>query len=92
VDTIKSVDSAGEITATVDRSWLRSAQTPQGFERALLVRALEASANRRDEVTDDAAAVAAMGVPVLTVPGDAHGLKITTLDDLIVAEALLAAG
>jgi len=92
VDTIKSVDAAGEITATVDRSWLRSAQTPQGFERALLVRALEASASRRDEVTDDAAAVAAMGVPVLTVPGDAHGLKITTLDDLIVAEALLAAG
>jgi len=92
VDTIKSVDAAGEITATVDRSGLRSAQTPQGFERALLARALEASASRGDEVTDDAAAVAAMGVRVLTVPGDARGLKITTPDDLIVAEALLAAG
>lgn len=92
VDTIKSVDAAGEITATVDRSGLRSAQTPQGFERALLARALEASANRGDEVTDDAAAVAALGVRVLTVPGDARGLKITTPDDLIVAEALLAAG
>lgn len=91
VDTIKSVDPAGAITATVDRSSLRVAQTPQGFERDLLVRALEKSAGRGDEVTDDAAAVAAMGVPVLTVPGDGRGLKITTPADLIVAEALLAA-
>jgi len=90
VDTIKSVDAAGEITATVDRSGLRAAQTPQGFERDLLVRALARSAGRGEGVTDDAAAVAAMGVPVLTVPGDERGLKITTPHDLVVAEALLA--
>lgn len=91
VDTIKSVNSAGEISMTVDRSGLRRAQTPQGFQRDLLVRALGESARRGDEVTDDAASVAAMGVLVLTVPGDERGLKITTPDDLIVAEALIAA-
>ncbi|MEJ7771872.1 MAG: 2-C-methyl-D-erythritol 4-phosphate cytidylyltransferase [Geodermatophilaceae bacterium] len=91
VDTIKCVDPAGLIIATVDRSRMRFAQTPQGFERDLLVRALDESARRGDEVTDDAAAVAALGVAVQTVPGDERGLKITTPADLILAEALLAA-
>ena len=90
VDTIKSVDAAGAVTATVDRSGLRLAQTPQGFERALLVRALGDSTRRGEEVTDDAAAVAALGIPVLTVPGDERGLKITTPIDLIIVEAFLA--
>ncbi len=91
VDTVKSVDAQGRVTATVDRSGLRRAQTPQGFARNLLGRALEHSACRGDEVTDDAAAVAALGIPILTVPGDERDLKITTRHDLIVAEALLAA-
>lgn len=90
-DTVKSVDADGLVTTTVDRSDLRRAQTPQGFERDLLVRALEHSASRGDEVTDDAAAVAALGIPVLTVPGDDLGMKITTALDLVVAEALCAA-
>ncbi|MDQ3714994.1 MAG: 2-C-methyl-D-erythritol 4-phosphate cytidylyltransferase, partial [Actinomycetota bacterium] len=90
VDTIKSVDAAGAVTATADRSDLRRSQTPQGFERALLVRALDEGARGGAEVTDDAAAVAALGVPVLTVPGDERGLKITTPIDLVIAEAFLA--
>ncbi|MBA3339635.1 MAG: 2-C-methyl-D-erythritol 4-phosphate cytidylyltransferase [Geodermatophilaceae bacterium] len=90
VDTLKFVSSAGVITGTVDRSGLARAQTPQGFERDLLVRALDESLRAGREVTDDAAAVAALGVPVLTVPGDERGLKITTPADLLVAEALLA--
>lgn len=90
-DTIKSVDPAGMITATVDRSTLARAQTPQGFERDLLERALENCVREQREVTDDAAAVAALGVPVRTVPGDARGLKITTPADLAVARAMLEA-
>lgn len=91
-DTVKSVDAEGVITATLERNSLRRAQTPQGFEKDLLVRALERSDRRGEDVTDDAAAVAALGVPVLTVPGDERGLKITTRADLVLAEALLAAG
>lgn len=86
-DTIKSVDHAGLVTSTVDRAGLRRAQTPQGFQRKLLVRALEHSAREEHEITDDAAAVAALGVQVLTVPGDERGLKITTAEDLVIAEA-----
>lgn len=91
VDTLKSVDAAGQITGTVDRTDIRRAQTPQGFERDLLVKALDECARQGHEVTDDAAAVAALGVPVLTVPGDERSLKITTPADLIMAEALLVA-
>lgn len=91
-DTIKSVDRDGVVTATVDRLGLRRAQTPQGFERELLVRALEESARTGLDVTDDAAAVAALGAAVATVPGAERGLKITTRHDLIVAQALFAAG
>lgn len=87
-DTIKSVDEAGLVTSTVDRSGLRRAQTPQGFQRSLLVRALEHSARQEHVITDDAAAVAALGVQVRTVPGDERGLKITTAADLVIAEAL----
>lgn len=89
VDTIKSVDAEGEVTATVDRSGLRRAQTPQGFERDLLVRAYEECTRTGQQVTDDAAAVAALGVPVGTVPGVERGLKITTPADLALAEVLL---
>jgi len=89
VDTMKSVDPDGTVTGTVDRTALRRAQTPQGFERDLLVRALEESTARGDEVTDDAEAVAALGISVRTVPGDERGLKITTPADLALAQALL---
>jgi 2-C-methyl-D-erythritol 4-phosphate cytidylyltransferase/2-C-methyl-D-erythritol 2,4-cyclodiphosphate synthase len=91
VDTMKSVDGDGMVTGTVDRGALRRAQTPQGFEREVLVHALEQSADRGEEGTDDAEAVAALGIAVRTVPGDERGLKITTAADLLVAEALLAA-
>lgn len=90
VDTLKSVDAAGQIAGTVDRKDFCRAQTPQGFERDLLGKALDECARNGHEVTDDAAAVAALGVPVLTVPGDERGIKITTPADLILAEALLA--
>ncbi len=90
-DTLKSVDAEGLVTGTTDRTGLRRAQTPQGFERALLVRALDEAIRRGHEVSDDAAAVAAIGVPVMTVPGDERGLKITTPADLLVAEAIFAA-
>ena len=91
-DTLKSVDADGLVTGTPDRTGLRRAQTPQGFERDLLVRALDDVIGSGSEVTDDAAAVAALGVPVTTVLGDERALKITTPADLLAAEAFFAAG
>lgn len=86
VDTIKVVDAAGVITATPLRESLRAVQTPQGFDRAVLVAAHASGA----VATDDAALVEALGHDVVVVEGDLLAMKITTVDDLARAERLLA--
>ncbi|QJW35814.1 2-C-methyl-D-erythritol 4-phosphate cytidylyltransferase [Cellulosimicrobium protaetiae] len=100
-DTIKRVTAARSddpshaepVAETVDRAVLRAVQTPQGFDRALLVRAHEAAAHRADDersaATDDAGLVEALGLPVHVVPGDAAAAKITTAHDLRVAALTL---
>jgi 2-C-methyl-D-erythritol 4-phosphate cytidylyltransferase len=87
-DTIKRVDAAEDVVATVDRSELRAVQTPQGFRREILVKA---HAEALDDHTDDAGMVERLGLPVHCVPGSAYAMKITRPIDLIVAEALLTA-
>ena len=89
VDTVKRVDPAGRVLATVDRGSLRSVQTPQGFRREVLV-AAHAAADPAAERTDDAALAEDLGVPVWTVPGDVTAFKITAPFDLRVALALLS--
>ncbi|MGY1398548.1 2-C-methyl-D-erythritol 4-phosphate cytidylyltransferase [Streptomyces sp. SS10] len=91
-DTVKQVEPAapGEpeaVVATPDRSRLRAVQTPQGFERATLVRAHETVT---DEVTDDAGMVEQLGLTVVTVPGHEEAFKVTRPLDLVLAEAVLA--
>jgi len=86
VDTVKQVDPAGQVLGTVDRSGLRTVQTPQGFRRDVLVAAHAAAV---DEHTDDAGLAEKLGVAVHTVPGDEAAMKITRPLDLAVAEALL---
>ena len=63
-------------------------QTPQGFRAAALRRAH--AADGTDGATDDAVLVEATGGRVRVVPGDPGNLKITTPDDLALAERLLA--
>ena len=72
----------------VDRSELAAVQTPQGFSAGIL-RAAHASGR---EATDDATLVEASGGTVVLVPGDPRNLKLTTPEDLLVAEAFLAGG
>ncbi len=85
VDTVKQVDASGRVLSTVDRSTLRSVQTPQGFTLDMLRRAHAAGG----DLTDDAGLVEAMGEAVHTVPGHPLGFKITTPFDLVLAEAML---
>ncbi|MDR7301655.1 2-C-methyl-D-erythritol 4-phosphate cytidylyltransferase [Haloactinomyces albus] len=87
-DTVKQVDPEGRVTTTVDRSRLRTVQTPQGFTPETL-RAAYAAAG--DAATDDAGLVERIGRQVDTVPGHSHALKITTAFDLAIAESVLAA-
>lgn len=85
--TLKKVDQKKRIVETVDRESLWEAQTPQVFRRELL---LQAYAKRgREPVTDDAQLVERLGHPVTIVPCSALNLKITTRDDLKLAEQVL---
>ncbi len=86
-DTVKEVDGDPPmVRATPDRARMWLAQTPQVFDRALL---LKAHARATSPATDDAALVEATGHEVRVYEGAASNFKITTPEDLIVAEALL---
>jgi len=85
-DTVKRVDAAGTVVATVPRQDLRSVQTPQGFRRDVLEAAHAAGAS---DATDDAGLVERQGVQVQTVPGSAEAFKVTRPFDLLIAEAVL---
>ena len=92
-DTLKEQEpgDATRVARTVSRDRLWRAQTPQGFPRRLLE---EAYASGRDTAaaTDDASLVEACGGAVRLVPDTPRNLKITTREDLAVAEALVASG
>lgn len=86
-DTVKRGDSAGVIVGTVPRDGLFAAQTPQAFRVDVLRRALAAFPG--GEATDEAMLVERLGEPVTLVDGDPGNIKITTAEDLRMAEALL---
>ena len=91
VDTIKQADAEGYVTGTPDRATLRAMQTPQGFDVALIRRAHEAARQEGYLGTDDASLVERLGVPVRLTLGDRRNLKLTTPEDIAMAEALLGA-
>ena len=86
VDTVKEVGPGEIVLGTVDRSVLRSVQTPQGFRHEVLAAAHAAAP---DPLTHDAGLVEKAGLPVTCVPGSELAMKITRPLDLILAEALL---
>ncbi len=91
-DTVKRADAQHTIRETVPRHDLWLAQTPQTF-RVGVIRAAHRWAQQRGITeTDDAALVEQMGQPVRIVPGDALNFKITTPDDLALAQAVLQIG
>ena len=91
-DTIKITDSDGFVVDTPDRNRLWSVQTPQVFRRDLLIEAHRHVRQEGIQLTDDAALVEQLGLKVKCVMGSYGNLKITTPEDLIVAEALMNKG
>jgi 2-C-methyl-D-erythritol 4-phosphate cytidylyltransferase len=91
-DTIKQVGEDGATVArTLDRSTLWAVQTPQVFRRAALERALVAASDEElGRATDDAWLVERSGGAVRILGSDPGNMKITTPEDLRVAELLLA--
>jgi 2-C-methyl-D-erythritol 4-phosphate cytidylyltransferase/2-C-methyl-D-erythritol 2,4-cyclodiphosphate synthase len=91
-DTIKQVTASGDVEATPDRAWLRSAQTPQSFRfDAILEAHRRAAREGRDDFTDDAAIAEWAGLTVATFEGDAANMKLTTPEDFAREEARLGA-
>src|SRR5688572_17428932 len=84
-DTVKRADDTGRIAETLPRDRIYLAQTPQAFRVDVLRHALTS----RADATDEAALAEQAGHPVQLVDGDARNLKITTPDDLALAETLL---
>ena len=88
VSTLKRVGPGDVITETVDRAGLWEAQTPQVFSRQVLEAAF---ANAGRTFTDEAALVEATGHAVTVVPGSPINMKITSREDLRLAEQALKA-
>ena len=87
-DSIKRIEN-GNIAADVARNTLAAVQTPQVFRKDLLCRALTSAAERGYSFTDDCAAVESLGTIVKATHGSYQNIKITTPEDILVAEALL---
>ena len=77
------------VETTLDRSELFAIQTPQVFEHGLILGALEKAEAEGLALTDDCAAVERLGMPVCLTEGSYENIKLTTPEDVLVAEAIL---
>jgi 2-C-methyl-D-erythritol 4-phosphate cytidylyltransferase len=88
-DTIKVMDSACTVEYTPERDTLRAVQTPQVFDRDLLLAAWERARKEKLVYTDDCGAMEGLGVKVYLTEGSEENIKITTPLDLKIAELIL---
>ena len=87
-DTVKLVEG-DKVLETLDRTKIRRVQTPQGFSYQVLRTALNRARDDNFYGTDEATLVERMGGTISLVEGDFHNIKITTPDDIRIAEALI---
>ncbi len=88
-NTIKFIDAENFVTYTPPRSKLVQVQTPQGFQRELLIKAYEQAAQDKFLGTDDSSLVERIGDRIKIVTSDYKNIKITTPEDLQMAESLI---
>ncbi len=89
-DTIKEVNDTAEIERTLDRRKLYMIQTPQAFRREIIVAAYNQAYRDNFYGTDDASLVERMNIPVKVIMGNYENIKITTPEDLLFAESIMA--
>ncbi|EJS62149.1 2-C-methyl-D-erythritol 4-phosphate cytidylyltransferase [Bacillus cereus] len=87
-DTVKKVEQ-GVVVETVERSQLKVVQTPQGFSVSLLLEAHRSAKQSCFLGTDDASLVERIGKQVGVVEGSYYNIKVTTPEDLLIAESFL---
>lgn len=88
-DTVKVVDKNGFVVSTPDRSTLFAVQTPQIFDFELYKNAAQNAREKGLDFTDDCQLVESFNQKVKTVVGSYSNIKITTPDDIVLAENLL---
>lgn len=87
-DTLKLVKGK-DVLRTVARTGLFRVQTPQGFSYEVLKKALDKAVEDDYYGTDEAVLVERTGIEICAVEGDPRNIKVTTPDDIIIAEAFL---
>ncbi|MBS7299218.1 MAG: 2-C-methyl-D-erythritol 4-phosphate cytidylyltransferase [Eubacteriales bacterium] len=90
-DTVKTADSDGFISGTVERTGAYLIQTPQVFERKELIKAHEKAIEDGFAATDDCAVMERMGAKIKIVEGSYENIKLTTPEDIFTAERILKA-
>lgn len=88
-DTMKKAATDGRVEETLNRSSLWSVQTPQTFQRKILFEAYDNAMKEKITATDDSFLVEKIGISPIIVEGSYENIKITTPDDLMLAELLL---
>ena len=88
-DTIKVIDVEGFVKHTPPRNELVSVQTPQGFKREILLRAYAQATTDNFLGTDDSSLIERLGTRIKIVAGGYDNIKITTPEDLSIAETFL---
>ena len=89
-DTLKRVDETGVVRSTLSREGIWLAQTPQTFRFDTILKAHQTAEKEGFPGTDDAALAERIGCPVHVIPGSRFNIKITTPEDLALAEAILS--
>lgn len=89
-DTVRILNSKGDVAQTPDRESVALVQTPQAFLAELIKAALTRALDKGLKITDDCSAVEAMGYNVAIVAGEIDNIKLTSAKDLYTAEGILA--
>ena len=88
-DTLRAVDENGSLIGTYDRDRVVRVQTPQIFLSEIIKGALSDAVQKGMTFTDDASAVERMGVRIQAVEGDEENIKLTTPQDMLIAQGIL---
>ncbi len=88
-DTIKQIDESGFVVSTPERATLWAVQTPQVFERQIYFSAMEQARKDGADYTDDCQLAENAGIRVHLCRGEYTNLKLTTMDDVALAETII---
>lgn len=88
-ETIKQIKTDGMVAKTLDRNSLLAVQTPESFNRDIIIKAFSIARESGFIGTDSSSLVENIGIDVHSIPGEENNIKITTLIDFTIAQSIL---